>query len=168
MAAGATYEPISTTTLANSTTASVTFSSIPSTYTDLIVVFTGAITPDADELNLQINGDTATNYSYTRLKGNGTSASSDRYSNVNHIHVGNAGVSSVQCNAIVQVMNYANSSTYKTVLSRENASNRDVMGIVGLWRSTSAITSLRLFCSQPSSFYFTSGSTFTLYGIAAA
>jgi hypothetical protein len=64
-------------------------------------------------------------------------------------------------------MNYANTTTYKTVLARSNVTDFRVAAIVGLWRSTSAINTIQL-RSDNSSYNFTTGSTFTLYGISAA
>jgi len=83
MAAGATYEPIATTTVSNSSTSTVTFSSISGTYTDLIIIGNlGSETTNAFPY-LQFNGDTGSNYSYTQLygNGNGSSAATARSSN---------------------------------------------------------------------------------------
>ena len=64
-------------------------------------------------------------------------------------------------------MNYSNSTTYKTVISRGGNAATWVTTNVGLWRNTAAITSVKVFASDASS-NMNSGSTFTLYGIAAA
>jgi hypothetical protein len=79
MAAGATYFPIATTTLGSSS-ASVTLSSIPSTYTDLLLVCN--LTANTAPLNMGIrfNSDTSSLYSGTALGGNGSTAASTRYS----------------------------------------------------------------------------------------
>ena len=82
MAAGSTYSTIATTTLA-SAAASYTFSSIPTTYTDLILVLNGSF-DTFNNVRFQVgNGsvDTGSNYSATRLLGDGSAASSDRISN---------------------------------------------------------------------------------------
>jgi hypothetical protein len=63
----------------------------------------------------------------------------------------------------VNVMNYANSTTYKTTLSRADAANEELTAIVGLWRSTAAITSIKV--AADAGINFSTGSTFTLYGI---
>jgi len=160
-----TYEPIATTTLSTAT-ASVTFSSISGTYTDLVIVCQVAFDPSANELRLRFNSDTGSNYSYTRLQGNGTSASSSRFTNDNHIHIGSPGNSLVIGNSINYINNYSNSTTNKTVLSRSNFSNREVMATVGLWRNTSAITTVYIDNSGGQN--MTAGSTFTLYGIKSA
>ena len=165
MPAGSTYTPIATTTL-GSAAASYTFSSIPSTYTDLVLVFNGTCTTGLTSMNITFNSDTASNYSMTRLYGNGTSAFSERQTSVASMIVGV--VSTAQGTNIVQIQNYSNTTTYKTALSRQNiASDPDVAVAagVGLWRSTSAITSMTI-TAPPRN--FNTGSTFTLYGIASA
>jgi len=157
-----TYEPIATNTL-GSAAASVTFSTISGSYTDLVLVFAGSITSGFDAINMQFNGDTGTTYSRTILVGNGTTASSSRDSTASSIQIGIMGTD--QSNTIWNVMNYANITTYKTVLSRGNSASNSVRANVGLWRNTAAITSIILTAASST---FISGSTFTLYGIKAA
>jgi len=67
---------------------------------------------------------------------------------------------------ILNVMNYSNSTTYKTCLSRNSAPDDAAEALVGLWRSTSAITSITFMNNAAAN--FATGSTLTLYGIAAA
>jgi hypothetical protein len=71
--------------------------------------------------------------------------------------------------AIFHLQNYSNSTTYKTVLNRTNyaGSGGWTVASVGLWRDTSAITSIRIAISETQTGNFISGSTFTLYGIKA-
>jgi hypothetical protein len=115
MAAGNTYVAIAEQTLGTAA-ASVTFSSISGAYTDLVLVVTGTMTGGPDSVVLQFNGDTGSNYSTTILSGNGSSASSLRVS------TNNGGlIESAQSNSIIHIMNYANSTTYKTILGRGNA-----------------------------------------------
>ena len=159
----ATYEAIATTTL-GSASGTVTFSSIPATYTDLVIVAWFKST-DGSDLICQFNGDTATNYSWTRLTGDGSSAVTSRSSNTGNIRLTVAAYAdSTASFVLASVQNYSNSTTYKTVLSRANQVEQGVEAITGLWRSTSAITSIDL-KSSPNT--FNSGSTFTLYGIKA-
>jgi len=113
MAAGSTYTPIATTTLGSATT-SYSFSSIPSTYTDLIMVWNGTAAAQ-DNVSLRFNSDTATNCSVTRLRGDGSTASSSRWSNINMIY-GSIADTSGSSTVTWHVMNYANSTTYKTAL----------------------------------------------------
>lgn len=75
----ATYESIETTTL-GSAAANITFSSIPSTYTDLVVVYTLKAETASADIYMRFNSDSGSNYSNTILWGNGTSAGSNRFS----------------------------------------------------------------------------------------
>jgi len=164
MAAGSTYTPIATTTLGSSQ-ATVTFSSIPSTYTDIVLICSARETSASGGIEVKINSDTGSNYSYTQLYGTGSTAASNRTTNETYLgllgaQVGTNAIGSI----IVNFMNYANTTTYKTAISRGN-NNDYVTTRVHLWRSTSAINRFDL-TSQGTS--FASGSTFTLYGIAAA
>jgi hypothetical protein len=158
-----TYTLISGTTL-TTTAASVTFSSIPATYTDLILVVNPTYAINADA-SITFNGDTANNYSSTYLTGNGTSATSGRFSTMPRIYLDqiNTGTTIVQYNA--SIMDYANTTTFKTVLSRYGGTTKGVEAVVGLWRSTAAITSVLV---DGGGANFTSGSTIRLYGIEAA
>jgi hypothetical protein len=163
MAAGATYTPIATTTL-GSAAASYTFSSIPSTYTDLVLVFIGTATGGDYGIQFQLNGDTANNYSATRLYGTGTTAASTRYANNSGIFYGDIGTSPIVSN-ISHFQNYASTTTYKTVIGRQNNTNGEVNINAALWRSTAAINSIKVYLYSTN---LGSGSQITLYGIAAA
>jgi hypothetical protein len=162
-----TYDPIATTTL-GSAAASYTFSSIPATYTDLIVIVNGGATGAAD-MGIRFNGDTATNYSRTVLSGNGTSATSSRISSADFFRPTNTGNlnNTLNFNAIINIFNYTNTTTFKTILSRTNNAGTGTDATVGLWRKTpEAITSVLLLTTDSQS--FSTGTTFTLYGIKAA
>jgi hypothetical protein len=156
-----TYEPIATTTL-GSNASSYTFSSIPATYTDLILVANG-VALSVYNWNMQFNGDTGNNYSNTGISGNGSSASSSRDTSQPYMWLG--AVTSTQGATIFQIMNYANTTTNKTVLCRSNYVSTGVSANVGLWRSTAAINSITI---SYNSAMLQTGSTFTLYGIKAA
>ena len=164
MAAGATYEPIATTTLGAAQT-SYTFTSISGSYTDLYLVIAGSGAVSGGNMLLQFNSDTASNYSTTILFGDGSSAGSARASSASSMNIGDLDATT-QSNTLVSIMNYSNTTTYKTALGRSNRSAVAVAAKVGLWRSTSAITSVKVFFSTAD--VFTSGTTLTLYGIAAA
>jgi hypothetical protein len=160
-----TYEKIATTTL-GSASATVTFTSITGTYTDLVLITNSATGSNDIDMYIQVNSDTASNYSWTRLLGTGSSALSSRGSSSNlGYRVGNMSGSNVgENNVIVQFQNYSNTTTFKTVLTRGNNPANLVDAFVGLWRSTSAITSMDI---KTQSGTFSTGSTFTLYGIKA-
>jgi hypothetical protein len=163
-----TYEPIQTYTL-STTQSSVTFSSI-SGYTDLILV-ANPIISGGTAYNLQgwFNSDNAgTSYSATRLSGTGSgSGSSDNVPNYPVLLF--SGAVKVQTTYgsqfIIQIQNYANTSTFKTVLCRSSNAATGVDAIINTWRSTAAVTS---FSVRPEVSDFAAGSTFTLYGIANA
>jgi|688.fasta_scaffold1181052_1 hypothetical protein len=161
MPAGSTYTPIATTTL-GSAASTYTFSSIPSTYTDLVVVNSGTLNSTRN-CTVRLNGDTGSNYSWTYLYGDGSSASSARASNTSEGLINYVGTE--QSTTILQINNYSNSTTYKTVLSRASSSVLGTMTVVLLWRNTAAVTSLTLTSAAGQ---FQTGSTFTLYGIASA
>lgn len=167
MAAGSTYTPLSTTTL-GSAQSSFTFSSISGSYTDLVIV-ASKITSGSAQGQMYFNGDNSSGlYSATYLAGNGSAASSSRSSGQNQFTMENVTLSTasdwVQFN--INIMNYSNSTTYKTFLSRTTAAGYGTEARVGLWRNTAAITSVTLLPAN--GLNFASGSTFTLYGIAAA
>lgn len=165
MAAGATYEPIATTTL-GSAQASVTFSSISGSYTDLVLVFTGSNATSSNGLRIRFNSDTGTNYSTTYIYGNGTSAASTFGSNTTGAQIA-VDVASGQATCVTYIMNYSNTTTYKTVLGRGSSAGTTADAGVSLWRNTAAITSITVLLGAGTS-NFASDSTFTLYGITAA
>lgn len=160
-----TYKPIATLT-ADGTSLSASFSSIPSTYTDLVLVCSIAAGNTGDAY-LRFNGDTSSLYSDTVLRGNGSTVSSVRDSNVPGIDIG--AISNITGSefgtVIVNIMNYSNTTTNKTSLIRFSEGTNWVTAILGLWRSTAAINSITL-ASRGGN--WGSGSTFTLYGIKAA
>ena len=154
---------IATTTL-GSAASTITFSSIPSTYTDLRLVLTGAVA--GNDVYFRFNGDTATNYSATYLGGNGTSAYSGSQTNFASSYAGSLNTSTPSM-ITLDTFSYAG-STYKTTLttgSQDNNGSGGTIRIAALWRSTSAITSLSLIGGTGASNNFTVGTTATLYGI---
>ena len=163
----ATYVPIERKTL-GSATPTVIFTSIPQTFTDLILITNDIInTTNVLAMYTQFNSDTGTNYSDTLLEGNGSSAASGRDSNKTALLIGRSYGGDRSMN-IFQFQNYSNTTTYKTTLSRyEGAGSSSAVGAgVGLWRSTAAITSITL--GLEGGYNFSSGCQFTLYGIKAA
>jgi hypothetical protein len=165
MAAGSTYTPIATYNL--STTSSYTFTSIPSTYTDLVLVLGSLTFSSGGNPQIQFNGDTATNYSNTDMYGNGTSAGSTRNSSNTYINVGFSatnGSATEPATVVLQIMNYSNATTYKTLLGRGNRAGGETQANAGLWRGTpAAINSITVKVGAGGM-----TGTATLYGIAAA
>jgi hypothetical protein len=160
MPAGNTYEAIATQTL-GSAAASVTFSSIPGTYTDLVIVVNGTNTAN-NNLNTQFNGDTGTNYSRTIMYGAAGTAVSARDTSATGIALT---YFEGRTMSVYSIMNYANTTTYKTALSRTNAPVIAVTAVVGLWRSTAAINSITLTSVAGT---MDIGTTLSIYGIKAA
>jgi hypothetical protein len=160
-----TYTPIATTTL-GSAAASYTFSSIPSTYTDLVLVVNGILVSGGGaSISLQFNADTASNYSNLYMYGDGTNATSGKNTGANKMSLGWIS-GAAQGNSIINIQNYSNTTNYKTGIGRGNTANDIVIARVGLWRNTSAISSILV--GNDVSINFATGTTFTLYGIAAA
>ena len=171
MAAGSTYTPIATTT-ASGSVSSITFTGISGSYTDILLVCNAYYTTSSrTSFSIQVgNGliDTGTNYSWTGLYGNGTTAASGRATSQTYTYGGV--ISGVPCTFLVHLLNYSNTTTYKTFLTRGNSlgssASEDVWAGANLWRSTSAINQVKVYVGNGSN--FTSDSVFTLYGITAA
>jgi hypothetical protein len=166
----ATYEPIATTTLGTAA-ASITFSSIPATYTDLRVIWTVRASTTSVFPYVTYNNDTATNYSWTRLYGDGASAASQ--ANTSRAYIAPqwlTGISNAtdEFNLLtLDVFSYAG-STYKTTLTTSQADKNGsgtVERTAALWRSTSAINRIDLTASSST---WAAGTTATLYGILKA
>ena len=163
-----TYEKIATNTL-SSAQSSITFNSISSAYTDLrlILVSTGSV---ANYAKINFNSDTATNYSDTVIYGDGTTAYSARDTSAATVFLdGGYTQMSTTVPALyeVDIFSYAG-STFKTFLSAASIDKNgsgSVARVVGLWRSTSAITSIALAVNTGN---FAAGSTATIYGILKA
>jgi hypothetical protein len=162
----ATYEPIESKVLGTAVS-TVTFSSIPQSYTDLVLVFSGnAASGSIDSVPMRFNGDTATNYSYQIFDGSGSSASAGRASNATFISTSLV-IGSEVSNNIWHIFNYSNATTFKTIIGRANVAGSYIRIGGGMWRKTpEAITSVTVF--HAGSVNFVVGSTFTLYGIKAA
>jgi len=158
-----TYTPIASQTL-GSAASSVTFSSIPQGYTDLVLTITGNNNQGVAYIStLTFNGDTSSNYSYTRLVGNGSAASSSRDTSGSY---GYGGWTNNATNQMIlsmnHIQNYSNSTTYKTWLGRGGDTTDRVYTMVGLWRKTEPITSIKI---QVEVGTYDAGSTFSIYGI---
>lgn len=168
MTAGSTYTPIATQTLGSSAS-TVTFSSIPQTYTDLRFVCSFNSSSYAVG-GLQFNG-VASGYSTTYMY---SGVTSQRLTGQSKIPFQQGTGPITQSNTfqlvITDIMNYSNTNTYKTVLWKTgNPTTTDYPGYewgVGLSSSTSAITSITF--DSGGTNIFQTGSTFTLFGIAAA
>jgi hypothetical protein len=159
-----TYTPLATVTLGSSAS-SVTFSSIPATYRDLVLVQKGITTTSAiDALVLRLNGDTGGNYSHVHMEGEGGgTAGSDASSGSTSMITGLTGTS--QSSSIISLLDYSATDKHKTMLCRSNAPHNRVRANAGRYASTSAITSITVFTASGLS--FASGCTFNLFGVVA-
>lgn len=159
----ATYEKINTTTLTGNES-SVTFSSIPGTYTDLVLIQNSIATSTDFNIWARFNSDTGNNYSYTYIVGDGAGGGeTGRSSNYSYMDAGGVNTSPATT-AIFYINNYSNTTTFKNLFSRVGSTSKVLGMYIGMWRSTSAITSVTTLASTST---FASGSTFTLYGIKA-
>lgn len=167
-----TYTPIATTTL-GSAASTVTFSSISGSYTDLILIINAGTNDGNEGAQFRLNSDSGSNYSVTYIAGTGSAASSGRGSSLTAGRLNQASslgaTNSLTSNIIVHFMNYSNTTTNKTVISRTNVTSGTypaTEAMVNLYRSTSAITAIELRMSG--SGQYITGSTFTLYGVKSA
>lgn len=164
-----TYTLIEAKTLASST-ASVTFTSIPQTYTDLVVKTSPRITVanTVGQIEVTFNGST-TSYTNKRVFGTGSSTSSDSFGTA-FIYFGSVNgstsTSSVFSSGEMYIPNYT-SSNYKSTSAELVQENNITEGyqflMAGLWSNTAAITSITISPASPDN--FVQYSTFYLYGI---
>jgi hypothetical protein len=161
-----TYEAIASVTSTGGGTLS--FTSIPQTYTDLICIVNAGFV-SAASLYVRVNNDSGTNYSQTIMRGSGTATESARTVSTTLYYLdyyGNTVANNINGLHIVQFMNYNNANVYKTMLTRANmAAGSGVETSVGVWRSTAAITT---FFVGSNAGAILAGTTATLYGIKAA
>jgi hypothetical protein len=159
------YDSISTATVTSGGTSSITFSSIPQTYTHLqIRGFTlGSVT--AQDVKLQFNSDTATNYSIHYLQGNGTGAGAAGLASQTYIEIGITGTTTSPSGFVTDILDYTNTNKNKTarsLLGYDNNGSGYAILFSGYWNSTTAISTITL---TPYSGTFNQYSSFSLYGI---
>ena len=165
-----TYTLISSNVLSSSA-ASVTFSAIPSTYTDLVVRISSRSSAGSVQriMNIEFNADSTTKYSDTLLTGDGSTATSTRESAVSIALIGYMPASTATANtfgsAEIYIPNYNSTSSKplsSATVSETNATAAYIRNAAALYTGTSGITSLRI---TPSSGTMDIGSSFYLYGI---
>lgn len=158
----------------NASAASVTFANIPQTgYTDLKVVMSARKSAGSfPNPVIQFNGDTASNYRWRGLYGDGASAASNNSTSTTSVLFGVMTGSSETANtfgsAEAYIPNYTSSSA-KSVsiesLGETNATQAYMYMVAGLWTGTAAITSVAVLPGNADP--FVANSTFSLYGLAA-
>lgn len=159
----ATYEPISTLNPSNGT-ASVTFSSIPSTYDDLVLISRPLIVGANNEnVEMTFNGDTGSNYYEETIYLTTNSRGMAYDAPLPYVRVNYAGTEPFFSR--INIMGYKQTTFRKAILAQKQ--DRGYCMLRGaLWNSTSAITSITLKPGGANT--FATGSVFTLFGIAGA
>jgi hypothetical protein len=169
------FYSIATATVTSGGASSITFSSIPQTYTHLQIRGIGAcnVVTGVQDTSLQFNGDTAGNYNPHWIYTFGSSAYSGNYSAATGIDwgyvSGTKSGSSSFAPAIIDILDYKNTNKYKVTKSftgqndsTNSTGNYTIVLASGLWQSTSAISSITLLLSSGS---FTQYTQYALYGI---
>ena len=147
--------------------ADITFSSIPATYTDLVIKISGRTNKAAvfDDIAISFNGSTAS-FTGRELYGDGAAAASISTSRAASIATGSTATASTFGNSEIYIPNYAGSTT-KTFsvdgVQETNATTAYAIMIAGLWSNTAAITSVAL--TPLVGTLFSQYSSFALYGI---
>jgi hypothetical protein len=171
-----TYVALDTVTL-GSNSGPITFSNIPQIYNDLRLVIKGGFVDSGFMIGARVgNGsvDTGSNYSYTVLRGNNSSGSSFRKSNMVFGAMCAQGGNNLNNIITVDILNYSNTTTTKSWISRYGNATEGVDSCISLWRSTAAINTISIAeCGDGGSGTFNygnmlAGTTVSLYGIAAA
>ena len=165
-----TYTLIASSTVGSGGAANIEFTSIPSTYTDLVVKLSGRTTTGSF-LNprFQFNGDTGSNYRwrsiYTSGSGNGSNSSTSETAIIIGNIPGSSETASTFGNTEIYIPNYAGSSQKSTsadIASENNATTSYSALGAGLWTGTAAITSIKFL---PDTSNFAQYTTAYLYGI---
>lgn len=159
------YESISTTTLSTAT-ASITFSSIPATYTHLQIRGV-MLSLTANHADVTLNSDTGNNYAGHSLEGNGASALAESGASRANMYsmIYTPGTVNGIGAGVIDLLDYANTNKYKTVRALRGTDNNgsgSIALISGLWMNTAAVTTITLTARGGT---FTQYSSFALYGI---
>jgi hypothetical protein len=161
------FYQIATITLATSA-ANIEFTSIPATYTHLQLRVSILSSVQFGGVAMQFNSDTGTNYSFHNLYGDGAGAFSDAGATQAQMYIYFVGGTTNPSGGVYDILDYANTNKYKTMRGIEGV-DANGSGYVNLtsgnWRSTSAITSIKL--TNPSARTFNTNSKFSLYGVKA-
>jgi len=164
-----TYTLIASTVAGAGPTYAVDFTGIPSTYTDLVLRCSIRDGASAVEGNcfIKFNSSSTSDYSNTRVRGDGTNAASSRQNSQNEIRFqvnGNTSTSNTFSQAEIYIPNYASSNNKQisiTIATENNATLAYIEGQAGLRSNTAAITSINLIAGNS----ILQGSSFYLYGI---
>ena len=165
------YDSIATTTVGAGGAATVTFSSIPSTYTHLQIrwIARNASTNATDSFGINFNSDTGANYAWHWLYGTGSSVSAygtgSQTAGLIECTSGAGATSGIFGGGYIDILDYANTTKYKTVRSLGGADANGSGGIFlmsSLWQNTNAVSTILLTSNSGN---FQQYSQFALYGI---
>jgi hypothetical protein len=158
------FEPIASQTL-GSGIATVTFSSIPSTYRDLVLVIVATSTSGGVSARMRFNADSASNYEYVRLSGNGTSASSTAGGLENSARLGDSLLdTTLPAQIHTQIMDYSATDKHTVTMSRGDRAGILTEAITARWPQTTVVNQIEVFLTSGN---WGTGSILSLYGIAA-
>lgn len=170
------YDSIATSTVGAGGAASVTFSSIPATYTHLqvrMIARDNRASNTSDSGAFRFNSDSGTNYAYHALIGTGSSATVSAVDTYNRGLIDRFSASTAGSNTfgavVMDILDYANTSKYKTVRmlgAYDNNGDGQIVLSSGLWQSTSAISTILIYPNVGTS--WDQYSQFALYGIKGA
>jgi hypothetical protein len=163
------YSSIATQTVGSGGASSITFSSIPSTYTHLQVRLFGRQSSGGfDQAHIQFNSDTSNNYATHNLNGNGSSAGTGYTTSTNKISVsaisGSNQNANVFCGSVIDILDYANVNKNKTTRALSGVDNNGdgyVWFVSGVWMNSAAVNTITLICGAN----FVQYTTAALYGI---
>ena len=160
------YESISTVTVGSGGTATISFSSIPSTYTHLQLRAFTATASSITGIKGRFNSDTGSNYAYHLIFGTGSTAGASAATGQSSYQPGFTSSTTQPSVFIMDVLDYANTNKYKTTRSLDGGDangSGDIVLYSGLWQSTSAINAMSFFLADSSN--FPQYTQFALYGI---
>lgn len=164
--AALTYKVISSQTL-NSDTATVTFNSIPATYTDLVLKMTLRTTNSTNDCDVAVrfNGDTGANYAWNQMYATSGGIGGNSTTTATSLLAGNIVGGGSYLGYVpleMNIFNYAQTTMYKGTLHQGCNAHRTVVYLAGNWRNTNAISSITISIQSGD---IASGSILTIYGI---
>jgi len=167
------YESIATVTVGSGGSSTITFSSIPNTYTHLQIRGihrAGSSGTGATDVYLYYNGDTTNTHYYAhQLYGTGSSAGAgSANSPVNAMAtVNNGATGSVFAACVVDILDFANNNKYKTLRTLSGVDTNNTNGFIELtstlWSNTAAITDISITPANGTNWQ--QFSQFSLYGV---
>ena len=158
-----TYVALATETLSGTAT-NVTFSSIPATYRDLILVIDGTASASNTTVIFRLNGDTGSNYSYVWMYGTGSGSPVSNAGTDDGLAGG--ALSNTQSSITMQLFDYSATDKHKSALIRRDMPSSFVLQSASRWANTDAVTSITAYVDSPGE-TLQIGTTLSLYGIAS-